>query len=438
MANMSKKTKPVSDKPNILFVQLSNTVDQAPFIDQTRNKSKDWVFFGKDNLFPQRLVDYYDSVNIHRLCVDKTVKFIAGEGLIFEGNTEQAQKFINDSTSNNIDSYLSRLAFDEYMFGGQYYNIVWNNGGKIEEWKPVDFTTIRVGRLEDNKITNYWHSLDWKIANKTRNFTGEKAFAEPKSIPIFNKETIRDADSRENGQILSIENTTRKAGKLFYPEPNYLACTFWLDICAKIADLHKNNLDNGMVGSTHMHLYEDLSNPTKRRKVEDGINNKFAGTNNAGTIIVTWSTETEKTPQVNTLPTSNTDKMASFLKEAANSEIINAHNIPPILAGKEVKTGLSGQSLGIRESMELFQSTQIRPHQQKLEMGINKLLETNGINAKTIIKPLSPIRFMASEESLLQVLGNDLFAKLVLGIDLMEEKEKAGLTQQDDDIQQDT
>lgn len=408
--------KNLNSDPQITFLSL-NSVRQEPVVSQVIRKQREYVFFGLDNLFPQRLVHFYDNISVHRKLINKIIKYIAGEGFIY--STPAVEKAVKDLSGGKPKKWLRKMANDSYMFNGFYWNVMYQNDGKIESLPTVDFTYMRAGKPEDgnSKPSEYWFSSDWKIATTSKTPTGDRAFAKPRAIPAFNPKTFKDKDSIEHGQIKLIETSLGVNGKRFYTEPTYMAILNWLNIAAKIADLHSNNLDNGMVGGMHIHLFEDLSDPAKRKKVENSLNEKYAGTNNASKIIVTWSVGDKAAPTLNQLPSNNTTEMAIALKNMANGEIIGAHDVPLIIAGEDVNTGISGKALGIRESLELFQAD-VRPFQDMITESINKVLELNGVDGSVSIKPLNPFRFNGIDDKiLLAVLGRIKYAEIVLGME---------------------
>jgi len=150
----------------------------------------------------------------------------------------------------------------------------------------------------------------------------------------------------------------------------------------------------------------------------DNINEKYAGTNNASKIIVTYSQGDKLAPIINTLPANNSSDMAIALKNMTNNEIMRAHDVPPILAGEDTNTGISGKALGIRESLEMFQETTIKPFQMMISESINKVLKFNEIDATVSIKALNPFRYNGVDDKvLLSVLGRKRYAQDVLGLE---------------------
>jgi len=82
---MAEKEKTLENKePSIFFFHLQDT--NAIRVTERTRKNKPYVFFGEDNLFPQRLVDLSDNSSIHESLLESTANMVAGQGFIFEGD----------------------------------------------------------------------------------------------------------------------------------------------------------------------------------------------------------------------------------------------------------------------------------------------------------------------------------------------------------------
>lgn len=403
------------EKSNVFFVNLT-TKSVTPDVDVRRNRKKDYIYFGKDNLFPNYLIDLADNCSIHRALLETKSKFIAGEGFSFEGEDSQvslAERFLEGLDKD----FLRKTSVDMAYFNGFYWQSKFERSGNVAYLRNVDFSYIRSGKMNENgEVEKYYYTPDWKFATKRNSFKPEDAIYEPK--PIASWYSSDRALVRERGEL--INGISYSPGKLFYAEPNYLGALNYIEISNQIAEFHKNNLDNGMVGSMHIHLFEDLSDGEKRRKVEKSINNKFSGSENAGKVVVTWSTNPDMKTLVESIPVNDSHEMFTLLNGKVSEEIVMAHRTPMALAGIKVATGLQSEDSLTRSNMEYYQNTVIRPQQTVIEDCLDKVLERNGINVKTKIKPLKPIDILASEELMLRTMSLDEIRRDVLGKDELE------------------
>jgi len=401
---------------NIFFVNLT-TKSVTPDVDIRKNKKKDYIYFGKDNLFPNYLIDLADNCSIHRALIETKTKFIAGEGFYFEGDDNQiaqAERFLEGLDKD----FLRRTAIDMAYFNGFYWQSKFERSGNVAYLRNVDFSYVRSGKMNENgEVDKYYFSPDWKFATKRNSFKPEDEIYKPK--PIASWQSSDRMLVRERGEL--VNGMCYSPGKLFYAEPSYLGALNYIEISNQIAEFHKNNLDNGMVGSMHIHLFEDLSDGEKRRKVEKSINNKFSGSENAGKVVVTWSTNPDMKTMVESIPVNDSHEMFTLLNGKVSEEIIMSHRTPMALAGIKVATGLQSEESLTRANMEYYQNTVIRPSQVVIEENLDKVLERNGINVKSKIKPLKPIDILGSEELMSRVMTINEIRTSVLGIEALEE-----------------
>ena len=401
---------------NIFFVNLT-TKSVTPDVDIRKNKKKDYIYFGKDNLFPNYLIDLADNCSIHRALIETKTKFIAGEGFYFEGDDNQiaqAERFLEGLDKD----FLRRTAIDMAYFNGFYWQSKFERSGNVAYLRNVDFSYVRSGKMNENgEVDKYYFSPDWKFATKRNSFKPEDEIYKPK--PIASWQSSDRMLVRERGEL--VNGMCYSPGKLFYAEPSYLGALNYIEISNQIAEFHKNNLDNGMVGSMHIHLFEDLSDSEKRRKVEKGISQKFVGSENAGKVVVTWSTNPDMKTLVESIPVNDSHEMFTLLNGKVSEEIVMAHRTPMALAGIKVATGLQSDEALTRSNMEYYQNTVIRPSQRVIEESLDRVLERNGIKVKTVIKPLRPIDILGSEELMSQVMTINEIRTKVLGIDILEE-----------------
>lgn len=411
-----KEASKIENKSDVFFVNLT-TETVTPSVDSRKNRKKEYIYFGKDNLFPDYLIDLADNCSIHRALLETKSKFIAGEGFIFEGEDGQvsaAEKFLEGLDRD----FLRKTATDMSYFNGFYWQSKFERGGNVAYLRNIDFSYVRSGKMNENgEIEKYYFTPDWAFATKKTSFKPEDAIYEPK--PIASWYSSDRALVKKRGEL--IEGKTYSPGKLFYAEPSYLGALNYIEISNQIAEFHKNNLDNGMVGSMHIHLFEDLSDSEKRRKVEKGISQKFVGSENAGKVVVTWSTNPDMKTLVESIPVNDSHEMFTLLNGKVSEEIVMAHRTPMALAGIKVATGLQSDEALTRSNMEYYQNTVIRPSQRVIEESLDRVLERNGIKVKTVIKPLRPIDILGSEELMSQVMTINEIRTKVLGIDILEE-----------------
>ena len=142
------------DKNRLLQVYLQQQT--APKI--TENAANDWVSYGDGeykNMYPQFLIDIYNSSATHSAIVNASSAMIAGGEILIEedgGNLSafvQLKKFLASVNRNGETAHelVTKLAFDLKLFGAYAINIIWSKDkSKIAEMHHIPVEQVRVGR----------------------------------------------------------------------------------------------------------------------------------------------------------------------------------------------------------------------------------------------------------------------------------------------------
>lgn len=395
---LKKVTEQLSDKG--LEIISFKTESQAPIVSERIQKQKPWVYFGEDNLWPNKLIEMADNSALHSSILDTKAKMIAGDGILYEGedaSQAEAEKFLEDSTADfgGLNRTIQRLSTDVAYFNSFYLNVQYNNGGEVDTLRHLDYSFVRSGKMDltTRKVHEYYMSTRWDIATTKRTYSPDDEIYKPIEILAFDPKKMRDKSSRASGQLVVAR--TYDPSVLYYTKPTYIGCVNQIEVAAKIANFHKNQLDNGMTGNLHLHLKQDLSDTTKRVKMLKELNAQYAGTNNAGRIFLTWGVGESNIPEVNTINTSDVHGALSELNTRTNEEIAMAHQISRSIVGLDQSTGLGG--LEISNALDMFQTVYVSPSQQLIEDTLNDLLKFNNINATVKIERLRPSTLVLSD-----------------------------------------
>lgn len=369
----------------------------APIVSERIQKTKPFVFWGSDNLYPNDLVRMSDNSALHSAILDTKSKMIAGNGIIFEKDNSEAEKFLNEATENwgGIKKTIERLAVDLSYFAEIALNVQFNEGGKIGTIKHSDISYLRSGKmdLQTRTVKEWYHSTRWDIATNKRNYSVDDEIYRPVVIPSFDEKRIREKGSRDTGQLIVAKRYSPSV--IYYAKPSYIGATNYIHVAAKIANFHKSQLDNGMMGNMHIHLKQDLTNAETRRRVLKEMNEQYAGTNNAGTIILTYGLGDANIPIITPIQSNDAHTQLALLNEKVNQEIVSAHGIPRRLTQLDEKTGLGGAKT--MEDVDMYQTLQISPEQKLIEDTFNQILRFNGIKEEIKIDPLKPSTLILSD-----------------------------------------
>jgi len=116
-----------------------------------------WISYGDDNLYPQYLVDLFNSSAVHGALVRSIATMIAGDG-IYSDNPQANLELVTTGLSDQVAS----MAFDLKLQGGFYLQVKRGGDGNINNVRHIPFQEIRIGQKNiDGKILQFYHSLDW-------------------------------------------------------------------------------------------------------------------------------------------------------------------------------------------------------------------------------------------------------------------------------------
>ncbi len=390
---------------NLDLIKLSH-YNIPHLIEDTRN---DWVSFGEDNLYPNYLLELFLGSAINGALVKSIGAMIYGEGLAAtnaDDNTDTKESYLRltELLHNSDDDVLKDLALDLKLFGGCYVNVIWSRDrSKIAKMIHIPAQYIRSGKMIDGEIDTYYYSADWSKAKKSE--------YRPRPYAAFNTE-----DRTQASQILMIRD---KNPALFYGfAPDYVAATDWIQMELEIAQFHLSNITSGMTPSMHVGFSNGVPTEEERRTIERQLNQKFAGTGNAGKILITFNDGKETTPTIEPIQMNDAQSAWVEMSKQSVNQILAGHRVTsPILFGIRAEGGGLGNNADeLRDAFSLFSNTVIVPFQSTLIRGLNKIFQVNDINLDLYFKSLKPADFIDLEVTKTQS---------------EEDQEKEGVTKED-------
>ena len=390
-----------------IFIQLKSC--DIPEFKELKNS--EWVQFGHDNMYPQRLIELYDRSTIHNSIVTGKVHYIAGEGLKIDEeqiktveDKAKIQKMINSANPDErLEEVIKKAALDLELFNIIALEVNWKPNGTFDLYH-IDASRIRVNK--DNDL--YAYSPDWSKINKDSEKNRELGF---KTFSKF------DPNNRKGTQLYY--KVQHRAGKDHYTLPEYVGAVPYIEIDYRIADFHLNNLQNGFQAGNMIIFSGQYPGDATAKKIEKDFARKFQGTDakQGGGVILQWQQEGEGETRVETLMPNNFDKQFDQLLNQTRSQIFTGHKVTsPNLFGVETDQPF-GNRTEIVEKSEMMQSNYVNPRQRILNSTIVDLYGTNAVTLDRV----DPITEQFSETAVIQIataLGSDYLSQLA---------EKAGL-----------
>ena len=369
-------------KDNISVIHLAEY--NLPNISETNNK--DYIQFGDDNLYPQYLLELYNGSSINNAIIKGVSAMIYGEGLDATDRQESDAKkeswlSLNTLLHSSPKDTLKCLAFDLKLFGMCYVNTIWNRPRtKIVEIRHIPAQYIRSGKADAyGKVNEYYYSADWENTRKHK----------PRYYKAF------DIKDRTNAsQVLCIKDYS--PGSYYYATPDYQGSTSYIQLDMEIAQFHLSNIKSGMFPSMAINMANGIPTIEERRTIERQINSKFAGSGNAGRILLTFNDGKDTAPEIVPINANDNSDSYQFLSTETTRKVLTGHRITsPLLFGvKGDGSGFGNNADELRDSYSLFNNTVIKPFQNTLLEGLEPLFRVNNINLDLYFKTLKPADFI--------------------------------------------
>ena len=336
-----------------------------PVIKEIRNK--DYMYYGEANLYPQKLIELYDSSAIHHTAAQAVKDGIFGEGIEMIGD-----EYIN-THGETIDDLFEKIALDYTLFNGYAINVVWNREGTaIAEIYHLPFSNVRSGKKdEEDEVTEYYYSSDWSNLRKY------------KEIP-YRAFDVTDNKGDNASQIFYYFNYT--PGNDVYPLPSYVAATNDITLDQKISRFHVNNISNGLAPSLFIKMRNGIPTPDARREIYREIEETFAGEESAGRFFLSF-TDNDTAPEIEPIDAANSDYYVT-LEERISTRILTAWRITsPALLGIANGSGFSSVADEIKVAYAHFEGTVVEPKRKKITNSFGYILKLAGFNVRIEVIP---------------------------------------------------
>lgn len=345
----------MQDKIGVEAISLAKYVERSY---EESNDPKGWVKRGEDNLFPQYLIDLYNSSAVHHGVVDSIARMIYAEGV----KTDVQGELILQEWS--ADEELRKAAHDLKLQGGFYLQVRWNiDRTKIKDIEHVPFEYVRAGQMnEEGKISTFYHCLDWENYQRTG----------------VNEIAAFDVETKDSYPVQLMYVKMYSVGSRYYPTPDYMGSINWIEIDKEIAIFHNNNIQNGMSPSFAIHWKNGVPDAQGRQNVRMQVERQLTGSKNAGKFWMTFSDNPDQVPEIVPFELSDASEQFQFLSSESTDKIMIGHGVTsPALFGVKVGGSL-GNTEELKVASEIFDRNVIRPYQKVLETAVKRLLNASG------------------------------------------------------------
>ena len=312
----------------------------------------DFIAWGTDNQYPGYLFSLYEDCATLQSIINGTVDFVCGNDI--SCNLQIFEKTVNKNGDTILD-IIQRISTDYLIFGGFALQVIRNAIGEITELYWVDFTKIR----SDKKNEVFFYSEDWC-----------KSYGRVKYIvyPKFN-----EVDSNPSSIFYYKGNKTRST----YPTPLYNAAITSCELEKKINEFHLNEISNNFLTSKIINFNSGVPDDDLKNEIERNLNEKFAGSENAGRILISFNANKDSETTVTDLPMDDFADRYEALHKRSREQIFTAFRATPNLFGLMTETtGFNEQEFF--EAFKLYNRTAVRPIQQIITKSFDKILGFEG------------------------------------------------------------
>lgn len=331
-------------------------------------RGKDWVAYGEDNMWPQKMIELYQSSAMHATAIKAKKDGVCGEGIIAYGDR------IVNLQQESLDEVFSKATLDYLLFGGFSLNLIWNRAGdKIAEIYHLPFDKVRSGKQnEQDEVEYYYFSSNW---GNTRKY---KPLEYKKYDPTDNK-------GDNASQIYYCFDYS--PGNDVYPLPSYQSAVNDIELDGRISIFHASHIDNGMFPGIFINLPNGMANDEERRAIYRDLERSFSGAENSGKLFLSFSDGPDRAPQVTTVPAANDDYLI-LLDQRISARILSSHRLSsPLLLGIKDASGFSNNADEIETAYGHFMGTVIDPIQKFMTKNFEYILRSFGLNVKLDIEP---------------------------------------------------
>jgi len=359
---------------NIHIVNLSSYT--TPEIKEYNNR--EWVSYGEDNDYFQFLIDRYNGSPTNNAIINGISELIYGKGLDATDSFRKPEQYAQMKSLFKKEC-LRKATSDFKMMGQCAFQVIYSHDHQmINEVYHMPIETLRAEKCnEDGEIEGYYYAKSWADVNANKET--------PTRIPAF-------GFSNEGIEILYIK--PYRAGFYYYSPVDYQGGLQYCELEEEVANYHLNNIKNGMSPSMLINFNNGVPTEEERYIIENKVAEKFSGSSNAGKFILAFNDNKELAASIEPVQLNDASQQYQFLADESMRKIMVSHRVTsPMLLGIKDQSGLGNNADELMTASQLFDNIVIRPMQETILDGIDKVLAYNDISLDLYFKTLQPIEF---------------------------------------------
>ena len=343
----------------------------------SENKSKGFISWGKDNNYPNYIINLKRTSPKHAAILKRKADMTASKGFI---ETTLNKEFIKNSFSkDSLDTVAFKAAFDLCLHNAFAIQVTWSiDKTSISKIEYIDISKIRVTTesLPQEKNSDFFKACDLEY------FWYSDNWKDSKCIP----QLVQEFSTKYRGQIVneSIQGSSTQIfcyfgyepGCDFYTLPEYIAGESYIALDAEIGQFHLQNVKNGFAPS-YMINFNTIPTDEEMDAIYKDLEKQYAGSKNAGKVILTFSDGKERAPEINKIDLNASDERFRDLSDQIKENIFLIHSCSETILGGSTEGKLGGTQELIN-SYTIFIDEVIAPKQKVIEDFFNKCADING------------------------------------------------------------
>lgn len=393
----------IGKKKLLRVVNMSALPGNTPVTDPNLNKTDQWVWRGKHNLFREFLRALADNCAPLNACINTMGLYLAGKRIVFKDangqEVEEAAAYWNGLHAQDGEAHWRKaVAKDIALLGDCAYEVILAHGGGFSGVYHLDAMRLRSGKKDQatGRVNSYYWCSNWE------KHKGDKAKYPVIEIPAFGGPGMRAA-----GKGLLYARDYHQ-GEDYYGLPFYLPALTDAEVFARIAHFNRTQLDTGFRPAFHIHAITN-ADTENTDELDTSIEEIFTGFDGR-TYALTTGTRDEA-PIITKLERGDHAGELDKMADRHEMVIYKACGIPPILMGADISTGLGSKALALEQSVTQFIRTVVQPRQYLITDGALRLVQLGGIRGvvSAEVEQLTPF-----EDANDQVLSRNAYLRSTL------------------------
>ena len=334
-----------------------NYAVELPFIDiKQRARSKQWVNFDYDNLYPARVYNMYKESPLQSAIIENQIKYAYGAGL-----ADYDASIFTPNLTERWEDLIKKALRDYCIFQAMAIQIIPNESMSKFSFYHIPVNQVRLGAYnEDNVIEYAYLATDWSQINN-KNVVQIKMWG---------------TEQPQAGERYLWYCKPYDPNELFYAIPKWMSCANWILADIALSKYYLNYIKNNFSSNLAVKYPQEVDDD-KKKEIYDMLVASFAGEENAGNILLLFG-ENGVLPEVGSIESVDAD-LYNQVTDVVLKYICSGNRLSsPILAGLSTSSGFSSKSDEIIAAYILYKITVIDEIRNFVMDKINFLLQLNG------------------------------------------------------------